>query len=71
MEVAPNPVNPKVPADEVAVNGCGTTIPGQIERAVTATGSGWLAHMEAGPRIRGKEAMQKVTVLHSPTAQDK
>lgn len=71
MEVAPSPVRPKALADEIAVNGCGTTIPGQIERAVTATGSGWLAHTEAGPRVRGKEAVQKVTVLHSPTAQDK
>lgn len=59
MEVAPSPVRPKAPADEIPVNGCGASIPGQIKKAATATGSGWLAHTEAGPRVRGKEAVQK------------
>lgn len=53
------------------VRGCGVTLPGKIGGAKIAIGPGWLKHIEAGPKVRSREVVKRITTPYSPPAPDK
>lgn len=58
-------------ADAIAVNGWDATTTDKLEGVETVIGPGWLAYIEADPRIRGKEAVQRVPAFHTMPSPDK
>lgn len=57
--------------DAIAVKSRGATPTGQTGEAETAIRPGWLAHIEAEPRVRGREAVQRGAVFHKLPSLDK
>lgn len=51
--------------------GCSPHWVDQTIETETAIRSGWLANTDVGPRVRGRETMQKITMLQSPPASNK
>lgn len=63
-EAACSPMLTLAPADVIAAKGWGAAA-NQTGVAQAATGLVWLTHVKAGPKVRGRETVQKVTVLPS------
>lgn len=70
-EVAHSPTLAIATVDTIVVKGLGATFTGQIGRAETAIKPGRPAQIEAEPRVRGRQIVQKATVFHSWPSRDK
>lgn len=70
-EVMHSPMLAAAPVEVMAVKGPGVTPTGQTGWAEICSWPRWLAHMEAGPRVRGRVAVQKVAAYYSPPALEK
>lgn len=53
------------------MNGWDATTTGKLEGGEVEMGPGWLAHIEANPRIRDREAVQRVPAFHTMPSPDK
>lgn len=56
-EAACSPMLTLAPVDMIAAKGWGA-VANQTEVTEAATGPGWLAHVKAGPRVRGRETIK-------------
>lgn len=60
-----NPLLAAAPTNMIAVNGQSAISTGQASGAEAAIQTEWPVHIEAEPRVRGREAVQRVAVVNS------